>query len=87
VFLASRESLAEELKQWFLFHNVSMACPEVNSDLMGYTEEVVNGRLSNGGLVVGDEGIVVEIQMRLRKAHKECKCGKLVQNAFFFQSS
>lgn len=64
-----------------------MACPEVNSDLMGYTEEVVNGMLSNGGLVVGDEGIVVEIQMRLRKAHKECKCGKLVQNPFFFQSS
>lgn len=64
MFIASRESIDLEIKRRFSFTHASMASP-VNSEITRYAKEVVDERLSNGEPVVGDEGIVAEIQNAL----------------------
>jgi hypothetical protein len=42
--------------------HLSMGSPEALSDIITYTREVIDGRLSNGDLVVGNHQLVKEIQ-------------------------
>lgn len=63
LFLASRDSINGEIKKWFPhLHHLSMGSPEALSDIMTYTREAIDGRLSNGALVVGNSQLVNEIQ-------------------------
>lgn len=63
LFLASRDSTAGEIRKRFpsLQHS-SMGSPEASSDILTYTREAIDGRLSNGDLVVGNRELVKEIQ-------------------------
>lgn len=63
LFLSSRDSISEEIKKRFPYlHHLSMGSPEALSDIMAYTKEAIDGRLSNGALVVGNSQLVNEIK-------------------------
>ncbi|KAI9732361.1 MAG: hypothetical protein M1834_001568 [Cirrosporium novae-zelandiae] len=66
VFLAGRESIDKEIKRWFTSRqHVSMGSPEAHSDIVTYTREVIDERLSTEDLVVGDIDLVENIQNAL----------------------
>lgn len=64
LFLASRESISEEIKRergFPFIQHVSMNCPEAHSDIAIYIKESVDGKRRSGDLVVGDENLIEEI--------------------------
>jgi hypothetical protein len=63
LFLAGRDSLSEEIKRRFQpVYHISMSCTQAQSDISRYISEIIDERLSNGDLVVGDNSIIQEIQ-------------------------
>lgn len=63
IFFASRDSMADEIRRHFssIYHN-SMDCAQAQSDIATYIKEIIDTKLYNEDLIVGDMNIVKEIQ-------------------------
>jgi hypothetical protein len=68
LFLASRESLSAELRKIFpSLEHISMGCQLAQSDIELYIEGIIQEKLKNQDLTVGDPGLVAEIKEALVK--------------------
>lgn len=68
VFLAGRESLSGELKGKLTgIEHVSMASAQANPDISLYIEEVLQEKIEDRDLVVGDQLLILDIKQALVK--------------------
>ena len=66
IFLTSGLHIGAELKRALhIDHYISMASPEVHTDIKTYIEDVIAERVGNGDLVVGQPQLITEIQKAL----------------------
>lgn len=67
LFLASRESLAAEIRTRFpSLQHVSMGSPSVHSDIKNYVEGIIQEKLGKD-LIIGDQCLVEQIKQALVK--------------------
>jgi hypothetical protein len=66
IFISSRTSLASDIEKRFPdMEHISMKQAEESGDIRVYVEGTLGNRIAHRELIVGDEGLIEEIQTRL----------------------
>lgn len=66
IFLSSREDVIGDIDRVFTTcHHVCMDCEETHADILTYIEDLVDDKILNGDLEIGDPQLKLDIQRAL----------------------
>lgn len=66
VFLSSREDIIGDIDRAFTTcHHVCMDCEETHADILAYVEDLIDEKMLNGDIEVGDPQLIQDIRRAL----------------------